>query len=208
MFSCVFSPVVALALPRQRTAGPSSPPQGGPAPKPPWKKMAMSSLTSSCTIFLCGSISLHIIITVHRQRQNWNFKMSNVEKNDQIFQGHFSFCYNVCQCLLFRLFPIVFKKKCNSVCVRNDNCEITLLLCSYMIVVWKTSRGTFSNYESHSPDCSLWAILLMEKVFYGADTSFHFFQFLDKLISKLKMDSHYGTNWGHSLISDMRHYHF
>lgn len=36
--SCVFSPAAGLELPRQRTAGPSSPPQEGPAPRPPWKK--------------------------------------------------------------------------------------------------------------------------------------------------------------------------
>lgn len=31
----VFSPAVGLELPRRRTAALSSPPQGGPAPKPP-----------------------------------------------------------------------------------------------------------------------------------------------------------------------------
>ena len=37
-FFCVFSPAAGLELPRQRTAGLSSPPQEGPAPRLPCKK--------------------------------------------------------------------------------------------------------------------------------------------------------------------------
>ena len=37
LFPCVFSPAAVLGLPRLRTAGQSSPPLEGPAPKAPWE---------------------------------------------------------------------------------------------------------------------------------------------------------------------------